>query len=104
MSAPDTPTSEEREHVTEVQLGGEGATARERVMGRVSVRASASPSSQLLIMAADTVAPLLERVRHADRGEGLVVPALQGREVGARFDARVFVLARRELPLHEHLA
>lgn len=30
MSAPDNPTEEEREHVTEDQLGDVGATARER--------------------------------------------------------------------------
>ena len=33
MSAPGNPIEEEREHVTEDQLGGEGATARERDQG-----------------------------------------------------------------------
>jgi len=47
---------------------------------------------------------LPQRVRAADRGDGSVVPALHGCEVGARFDARVFVLARCELPEHEHSA
>src|SRR4051812_6308598 len=31
---------------------------------------------------------LPQRVRDGDRGDGSVVPAFQGREVGARFDAR----------------
>ena len=30
MSAPGNPTEEEREHVTEAELGGEGPSARER--------------------------------------------------------------------------
>ena len=47
---------------------------------------------------------LLQHVRDAGRGDGSVVPALQGREVGARVDARVVVLARRELPAREHPA
>ena len=33
MSSPGTPTEDEREHVTEDQLGGEGTTARERDLG-----------------------------------------------------------------------
>ena len=45
---------------------------------------------------------LLERFRDADRGDGLIEPALQGREVGTRVDARILVLGRRELPESQH--
>jgi hypothetical protein len=51
-----------------------------------------------------TVGRLPQRVRDADRGDGSVEPALQGRKVGTRFDARVVVLARHELPAREHPA
>src|SRR5512144_2459645 len=47
---------------------------------------------------------LPQHVRDAGRGDGSVEPALQGCEVGARVDARVVVLARRELPAREHPA
>jgi len=47
---------------------------------------------------------LSENVRDAGHIAGSVEPAFQGREVGARVDARVVVLVRRELSARKHPA
>src|ERR1043165_8983379 len=45
---------------------------------------------------ADSRVPLIQHARDADRADGAIEPALQGREIRTRFNARIVELARNE--------